>query len=632
MAVNIQLKEFDPKTTLVPADMVYSANSADDYNEVRSTVEGLIGAYPGLLSIGSLTTAANQMIYTTDIDTYAVTPVTTFGRSVLALAAATTTPTINKLAGWDANLNLSANNFLSGFTTTATAAGTTTLTVASSEIQEFTGSTTQTVVMPVASTLVPGHQFTIINNSSGNLTVNSSGGNLIQTMTGASSLYLTCVLASGTSAASWQSSYSADSFPLSIPNGGTGVTSVTIAPTATAFAGWDANSNLSAHNFLEGFATTVTAAGTTTLTVASNRIQEFTGSTTQTVVMPVTSTLALGQGFFIINNSSANVTINSSGGNAILVMAANTTATVVCVLTSGTTAASWNSSYLFDNGAGVLSITGTANQVIASASTGAITLSLPQDIGTTSRPSFANVIEGFTTTATAAGTTTLTVSSTYIQQFTGSTTQTVAMPVASTLAQGQSWQIINNSTGTVTVNSSGGNLIASLAANTGAIVTCVLTSGTTAASWTTSFTSSGSGGAIVTDWVSYTPTFTGFGTVSNVQVKSRRSGNNLYISGRFQGGTTTATEARITLGYNGINANVTSSNTVITSIQLAGFCVFSYSSSPVYTTLIEANVGYITFGIQASGFSGISKINGNDALLANNTMSFTAMIPIASFP
>jgi hypothetical protein len=179
--------------------------------------------------------------------------------------------------------------------------------------------------------------------------------------------------------------------PLAKVNGGTGVNAVTTAPTATSFAGWDANSNLSSSSFIEGFATTVTAAGTTTLTVASKQIQEFTGSTTQTVVMPVVSTLVAGQGFDIINNSSAALTINSSGGNLILTMAANTSATIVCVLITGTTAASWNASYFFDNGAGVLSITGTANQVIASASTGAVTLSLPQSIAAASSPTFAGL-------------------------------------------------------------------------------------------------------------------------------------------------------------------------------------------------------------------------------------------------
>jgi hypothetical protein len=176
-----------------------------------------------------------------------------------------------------------------------------------------------------------------------------------------------------------------------ITYGGTGVSSVTTAPTATAFAGWDANSNLSANNFLGGFATTVSAAGTTILTVASAGTQEITGSTTQTVQMPVASTLVAGTTYKIINNSSGVVTVNSSGANLILSMAANTTAYITLVLASGTSAASWNASYIFDQGGGVTSITGTANQVISSSATGNITLSLPQDIATTSSPIFAGI-------------------------------------------------------------------------------------------------------------------------------------------------------------------------------------------------------------------------------------------------
>lgn len=99
---------------------------------------------------------------------------------------------------------------------------------------------------------------------------------------------------------------------------------------------------------------------------------------------------------------------------------------------------------------------------------------------------FVNVLEGYTTTASAAGTTTLTVASNYQQVITGSTTQTVQMPVASTLAVGQSWQIVNNSTGAVTVNTSAGstNAITVLATGTSAVVECILASGTTTASWT----------------------------------------------------------------------------------------------------------------------------------------------------
>jgi hypothetical protein len=132
---------------------------------------------------------------------------------------------------------------------------------------------------------------------------------------------------------------------LSLTNGGTGVTSVTTMPTAGAFVGWDTNKNLSANSFLTGYATTATAASTTTLTVASPYAQFFTGSTTQIVLMPVTSTLVLGQPFYIVNNSTGVVTVQSSGGNTIVAMSGGTTLFLTCVATSGTTSASWYADY-----------------------------------------------------------------------------------------------------------------------------------------------------------------------------------------------------------------------------------------------------------------------------------------------
>lgn len=105
------------------------------------------------------------------------------------------------------------------------------------------------------------------------------------------------------------------------------------------------NNNISGNIFIPGYATTVTAAGNTTLTVTSAQQQYFTGSTTQTVTMPVTSTLVLGHTFTIVNNSSAMITVNSSGGNAIAVMQASTSSTFTCILTSGTSAASWSFAY-----------------------------------------------------------------------------------------------------------------------------------------------------------------------------------------------------------------------------------------------------------------------------------------------
>jgi hypothetical protein len=64
-------------------------------------------------------------------------------------------------------------------------------------------------------------------------------------------------------------------------------------------------------------------------------------------------------------------------------------------------------------------------------------------------------------------------------------------------------------------------------------------------------------GAAVTDWVTYTPTITGFGTATNVSFKSRRVGDSLEVTGVFTSGTPTAVVATITLGHNGVNSNVT---------------------------------------------------------------------------
>lgn len=122
----------------------------------------------------------------------------------------------------------------------------------------------------------------------------------------------------------------------------------------------DANGNSTSNNFISGYTTTATAAGTTTLTVTSAQQQFFTGSTTQTLVLPVTSTLALGFTYLVVNNSTGVVTVESSGANTIQAMAAGTTALFTCILTSGTTAASWNVDYYANSGANsnITSMTG----------------------------------------------------------------------------------------------------------------------------------------------------------------------------------------------------------------------------------------------------------------------------------
>lgn len=64
-------------------------------------------------------------------------------------------------------------------------------------------------------------------------------------------------------------------------------------------------------------------------------------------------------------------------------------------------------------------------------------------------------LDGFTTTATAGGTTTLSATtSTYNQVFTGTQNQTITLPATSALNTGGGYLIVNNSTGTLTVQTS----------------------------------------------------------------------------------------------------------------------------------------------------------------------------------
>jgi hypothetical protein len=390
-----------------------------------------------------------------------------------------TTPTASTISAWDANLNLSSNNLMNGFATTITAAGTTTLSITSPQIQFFTGSTTQTVLMPAVSTLPLGTQYQIINLSTGTVTVETSSGTTIQGLGQNSGLVITSILTSGTTTASWDWSFTrhlGTSWPITL--GGTGVSGVTISPTATAFAGWDANKNLSANAFLEGFTTTATAAGTTALTISSSENQAFTGSTTQTVTLPTTSVVA-GASWTILNLSTGVVTLEASGGATIQAMAANTFVKAIANAATPTTAAGWYWIYgALDSTALPVAVGGTGKTAVTIAPTAS------SWAGWDANSNFsANAfIEGFLSTATAAGTTALTIASKGIQYFTGSTTQTVTLPTTSIVA-GAQYFIANRSTGIVTVQSSGANTIQAMASGTDLLVTALVATPTTAANW-----------------------------------------------------------------------------------------------------------------------------------------------------
>jgi hypothetical protein len=102
----------------------------------------------------------------------------------------------------DGNANVKANNYARGVATTTTAAGTTTLTVGSAQFQQATGTTTQTYVLPDATTLVTGQSFIFSNQSTGALTINANGGGLIRTVAAGTSSTVT-LIANGSAAGTW---------------------------------------------------------------------------------------------------------------------------------------------------------------------------------------------------------------------------------------------------------------------------------------------------------------------------------------------------------------------------------------------------------------------------------------------
>jgi hypothetical protein len=137
-------------------------------------------------------------------------------------------------------------------------------------------------------------------------------------------------------------------------------------------------------------------------------------------------------------------------------------------------------------------------------------------------PNGAQGVVGGTSTVTAAGTTTLDINSYYIQLFTGTTVQNVTLPVAATLQAGWSVVVNNQSTGVVTVKTSGGNTIQAMVGtptrdyNSILSLTCVNPAGGTGtASWIWEYRATGTFTLTATGFSGVAPTTTAYFTLLN---------------------------------------------------------------------------------------------------------------------
>jgi hypothetical protein len=109
-------------------------------------------------------------------------------------------------------------------------------------------------------------------------------------------------------------------------------------------------------------------------------------------------------------------------------------------------------------------------------------------VGTDTTQTLTNktVIDPFTTTVTSGGATTLTATSSKIQEFTGSQNHTLTLPTTGVVA-GQQFIVLNNSTGTIATLSSNSSQIHVLGPSVECLFTALVNTPTTPAHWEDSF-------------------------------------------------------------------------------------------------------------------------------------------------
>ena len=119
------------------------------------------------------------------------------------------------------------------------------------------------------------------------------------------------------------------------------------------------------NNIKQGYNTTATAAGTTILTSSSNRVQFFTGTTTQVLSLPSPQSMTLGMEFLIVNNSTGSVEVRAANSATVATVLPGTAVSCISIdLTAGNGAAGWNAEIV-----GFSTLTGTGANVLGTAPT-----------------------------------------------------------------------------------------------------------------------------------------------------------------------------------------------------------------------------------------------------------------------
>ena len=430
---------------------------------------------------------------------------------------------------------------------------------------------------------------------------------------------------------------------LPIANGGTNLSALPTSAAASTFAAWDANINLPASNFIEGYATTATAAGTTTLVVGSKRQQYFTGTTTQTVLLPVTSTLVLGQQFEIINLSTGLVSVKSSGSNIIQTMSLGTKLIVTCILTSGTTAASWSFNYASNtgsiSGAGIKNYISNPNDANSgwTASAGGIAVTtettsslFPDNITQSSaikilRASGSDYV--YTRWTMDAADYSILCGILFAMQYSGTAGDyTLALYTNTASNYGGTYVSVTLPTTSIPASTTGFNFQTNGVAGASGTQYMELRingiAGTTALylNAVTFTPNAPAQGAAISEWASYTPTAVGFGSPT-LEGQWRRVGSSMEIQGKITSGASTAVTASITIP----------TNYTIGTVGLPTIGAVGTSTNPNAVSgpaIVLATPGGTTLQFSLTN---LTAMTGSGLLSAGQVASFNASIPISEW-
>jgi hypothetical protein len=126
-------------------------------------------------------------------------------------------------------------------------------------------------------------------------------------------------------------------------------------------------------------------------------------------------------------------------------------------------------------------------------------------------------------------------------------------------------------------------------------------------------------------WISYTPTFQGWGTVTNINFQYRVNGSSIEIRGRATAGTVDGNEVRI-----GLPTGFSSNAALIPSLQYAGgMLIRSVNAGQIMYTAIEGGVTYFVLTRSDGVAVSMNKIVGSNALSTGEAFSITASAPVA---